>query len=52
MCALLSCATGTTVADALGFTFGRCWWGISRASMASAGSRGGRRIRWRCGGFC
>ena len=26
--------------------------GISRASMVSAGSRGGRRIRWRCGGFC
>jgi hypothetical protein len=37
---------------ALGFTFGRCWWGISRASMVSAGSRGGRQIRCRCSGFC
>jgi len=34
---------------ALGFTFGRCWWGISRASTVSVGSHGGRRIRWRCG---
>jgi hypothetical protein len=35
-----------------GFTFRRCWWGISNGSIVSVGSPGGWQIRWRCGGFC
>src|ERR1700758_1678436 len=35
----------------LGFTFGHCWWDISRASIASVGSLGGWPIRWRYDGF-
>ena len=36
----------------LGFTFGRCWWGISKASIVSVGLHGEWRIRWRYDDFC